>query len=74
MRIEPSLLCASLRPMRASAPGSRCSAGRYSFRMIEGGTFQVGLTVMNFIVSLMSGVACAPTLPTTMRVDHTVLP
>ena len=42
--------------------------------MIEGGTFQVGLTVMNFIVSLSSGVACSPTLPTTMRVDHAVLP
>ena len=37
------------RPMRASTVGSCCSAGRYSFWMIEGGTFQVGLTVMYFI-------------------------
>ena len=35
--------------------------------MIEGGTFQVGLTVMNFIVALMIGVGRFG-LPTTMRV------
>ena len=53
--------------MRRSASGSLRSAGRYSFAMIEGGTFQVGLTVMNFIVALMSGVGRFG-LPTTMRV------
>ena len=36
--------------------------------MIEGGTFQVGLTVMYFIVSTIRGVAWLPTLPTTTRV------
>ena len=43
--------------MRSSTVGSCCSAGRYSLLMIDGGTFQVGLTVMNFIVSVSSGVA-----------------
>ena len=38
--------------------------------MIEGGTFQVGLTVMYFIVSVSSGVAFSPGWPTTTRVDH----
>ena len=57
MRIEPSGLWLILRPMRDSASGSRASAGRYSLRMIDGGTFQVGLTVMYFIVSVSSGVA-----------------
>jgi hypothetical protein len=42
--------------------------------MIEGGTFQVGLTVMYFMVCVSSGVAYRPGLPTTMRVDHSVLP
>ena len=60
--------------MRDSASGSRASAGRYSLRMIDGGTFQVGLTVMYFIVSVSSGVACSPGLPTTILVVHTVLP
>ena len=53
--------------MRLSASGSLRSAGRYSLAMIEGGTFQVGLTVMNFIVALMIGDARFG-LPTTMRV------
>ena len=57
MRIEPSLLWPICKPIRDSAPGSRASAGRYSLRMIDGGTFQVGLTVMYFIVSVSSGVA-----------------
>ena len=35
--------------------------------MIDGGTFQVGLTVMNFMSGLMSGVGL-PGWPTTMRV------
>ena len=38
-------------PMRDSTVGSCASAGRYSLCTIEGGTFQVGLTVMYFIVS-----------------------
>ena len=42
--------------------------------MIDGGTFQVGLTVMYFIVSVSSGVACCPGLPTTMRVDQSGAP
>src|SRR3979411_1268495 len=50
--------------MRSSTVGSCCSAGRYSLLMIDGGTFQVGLMVMYFIVSLSSGVALAG-LPTT---------
>ena len=58
----------------ASAPGSRASAGRYSFRMIDGGTFQVGLTVMYFIVSVSSGVAWPPGLPTTILVVQMGLP
>ena len=60
--------------MRSSTVGSCCSAGRYSFWMIDGGTFQVGLTVMNFIVSDNSGVAWTPGLPVTTRVVHTCLP
>ena len=74
MRIEPSGLWPILRPMRASAPGSRASAGRYSLLMIDGGTFQVGLTVMYFIVSVSRGVAWLPALPTTILVCQTVLP
>jgi hypothetical protein len=42
--------------------------------MIEGGTFQVGLTVMKRMASLMSGMACVPGLPTTIRVDQIALP
>ena len=42
--------------------------------MIEGGTFQVGLTVRNFIVSLSSGVASAPGFPTTILVRQTGAP
>src|SRR3979490_3569541 len=42
--------------------------------MIDGGTFQVGLTVMYFIVSLSNGVAFWPGWPVTMRVVHTVAP
>ena len=41
--------------------------------MIDCGTFQVGLTVMNFIVSVSSGVACVG-LPTTTRVFQTCWP
>jgi hypothetical protein len=36
--------------------------------MIDGGTFQVGLMVRNFIVSLSSGVASSPGFPTTIFV------
>ena len=39
--------------------------------MIDGGTFQVGLTVMNFIVSVSIGVACLPGFPVTTRVVQT---
>ena len=53
--------------MRSSTVGSCGSAGRYSLLMIDGGTFQVGLTVMYFIVSLHSGVAFSG-LPSTIRV------
>ena len=42
--------------------------------MIEGGTFQVGLTVMNFIVSVKSGVAWLPGFPVTTRVVQTWAP
>ena len=42
--------------------------------MIDGGTFQVGLTVMYFIVSVSSGVACMPGLPVTTRVVQTCAP
>ena len=69
----PSASCVSLRPMRSSACGSCSSAGRYSFSMIDGGTFQVGLTVMNFISALTIGVAKFG-LPTTMRVCQYTLP
>ena len=58
--------------MRSIACGSCCSAGRYSFWMIDGGTFQVGLTVMNFISALMIGVARFG-LPTTILVFQTSL-
>ena len=53
--------------MRSSACGSCCSAGRYSLSMIDGGTFQVGLTVMNFISALIIGVGLLG-LPTTILV------
>src|SRR5262244_2681790 len=69
MWIEPSRLLTTLRPMRDSTVGSCASAGRYSFWMIEGGTFQVGLTVMYFICALSSGV-CLLGRPTTIRVDR----
>ena len=55
----PSRLCSTLRPMRGSTVGSCASAGRYSLFTIDGGTFQVGLTVMYFIVSVRSGVGVA---------------
>ena len=42
--------------------------------MIDGGTFQVGLTVMNFIVSVSSGVACFPGFPVTTLVVQTCAP
>ena len=58
--IEPSLLRPILSPIRSSAVGSRASAGRYSFRIMEGGTFHVGLNVMYFKVSASKGVACFP--------------
>ena len=59
--------------MRESTVGSCASAGRYSFCTIEGGTFQVGLTVMYFIVAVRIGV-CKCGLPTTMRVDQCRFP
>ena len=73
MRMVPSRFCSTLSPMRSIACGSCCSAGRYSFWMIDGGTFQVGLTVMNFISALSSGVGM-PGLPTTTLVFQTSLP
>src|SRR4029078_13150393 len=72
--MEPSRSCSILSPTLARAFGSLARAGRYSFRMIEGGTFQVGLIVMYFIVSASRGVAYSPGLPTTIRVDHAVRP
>src|SRR6516164_9110677 len=59
--------------MRASTPESRLCAGRYSLCTIEGGTCQVGLTVMCFIVSLSSGV-CLLTSPITIFVVQTWAP
>src|SRR5262245_1583856 len=59
--------------MRDSTVGSCASAGRYSLCTIEGGTCQVGLMVMNFIVSLRSGVGMLG-LPMTIRVVHTCAP
>src|ERR1700758_2072660 len=59
--------------MRASTVGSCASAGRYSLYTIDGGTCQVGLMVMYFIVSLSSGVGMLG-LPMTIRVVHTWLP
>ena len=57
--------CCTSRRSRFDVGGSL-----YSLRMIVGGTFQVGVTVMNFIVSVSSGVAFSPGWPTTTRVDH----
>src|SRR5258707_6306294 len=59
--------------MRASTVGSCASAGRYSLCTIEGGTFQVGLMVMYFMVSLKSGVGMLG-LPITIRVVQTWAP
>src|SRR5205823_13229688 len=42
--------------MRASTVGSRAKAGRYSPYTMDGGTFHVGLMVIDFMVSLSSGV------------------
>ena len=69
MRTVPSRFCSMRRPMRSSTVGSCRTAGRYSLAMIEGGTFQVGLTVMNFIPAVMIGVACVG-LPTTILVSQ----
>ena len=53
---------------RAGPAPDPLRAGIYSLYTIDGGTFQVGLTVMDFIVSLSSGV-CLPGLgsPITIR-------
>jgi len=59
--------------MRSSTVGSCASAGRYSWLTIDGGTFQVGLTVMYFISAVMIGVGISG-LPMTIRVVHTCLP
>src|ERR1700738_1228225 len=59
--------------MRSSTVGSWASAGRYSLCTIEGGTCQVGLTVMYFIVSLRRGVGML-VLPITTRVVQTCAP
>ena len=72
MRTVPSGFCSTFSPIRSIACGSCCSAGRYSFWMIEGGTFQVGLTVMNFISALIIGVGRFG-LPTTILVFQTSL-
>ena len=45
----------------------------YSLATIEGGTFQVGLTVMYFISALMIGVGMFG-LPSTILVIHTCWP
>src|SRR5438876_9386554 len=55
MCTEPSRLYSTLNPMRDSTVGSCASAGRYSLCTIDGGTFQVGLTVMYFIAAVSSG-------------------
>ena len=60
-------------PMRASAPGSLASAGRYSFRTIDAGTFQVGLMVMESICCASSGLGMLG-LPITTREVHTCRP
>src|SRR6266480_2818620 len=67
----PSRLYSTLSPIRSSAIGSCCSAGRYSFCTIEGGTFQVGFMVMHFIGSLNSGVGIVG-LPVTILVCQAV--
>ena len=69
----PSRLCSTFSPMRESTVGSCASAGRYSFCTIDGGTFQVGLTVMYFIDAVRIGVGLSG-LPTTMRVFQTCAP
>ncbi len=69
----PSGLRAIFRPMRSSTVGSCCSAGRYSWLMIDGGTFQVGLTVMNFMSAVMIGVTVSG-LPITIFVFQTCWP
>ena len=56
MWIVPSGLWLTCSPIRSSTVGSCASAGRYSLATIEGGTFQVGLTVMYFISAVMIGV------------------
>ena len=45
----------------------------YSLATIEGGMFQVGLTVMDFMSALMIGVGMVG-LPVTIRVVHTCWP
>src|SRR5215472_13269317 len=59
--------------MRSSTVGSCASAGRYSLCTIDGGTCQVGLIVMYFIVSLSSGVGVLG-FPITIRVVHAWAP
>ena len=59
--------------MRASEPGCLASAGRYSFRTIDAGTFQVGLMVMESICCARSGLGMLG-LPMTTRVVHTCRP
>src|ERR1019366_9852693 len=59
--------------MRSSTVGSCASAGRYSLCTIDCGTCHVGLTVMDFIVSLSIGVGMLG-LPITIRVVHTSVP
>ena len=56
--------------MRPSTVGSCASAGKYSRLTIEGGTFQVGLTVMYFISAVIIGVAMVG-LPVTILVIQT---
>ena len=73
MWIVPSGLWLTCSPIRSSTVGSCASAGRYSLATIEGGTFQVGLTVMYFISAVMIGVGIAG-LPSTILVIHTCLP
>ena len=69
----PSEFLPTTSPARASTVGSRASAGRYSLWTIEGGTFQVGLTVMYFMSALMIGVGMVG-LPSTTLVIHTCWP
>ena len=73
-RCEDAAVPDCKRPLEPHAPprtvGSCASAGKYSRLTIEGGTFQVGLTVMYFISAVIIGVAMVG-LPVTILVIQT---